>query len=164
MNPLTLPSLGWRALLMSALVAAGGLAHAQGDKPVRVIVPLTTGSTVDTLARALSPPLARALGQPVVVENIAGAGGVSGTAQLVRAPKDGQTLALVSSNHVINPAIYKSMPFDTLKDLHSKYGPPIGQKCPSVISCTRYNNPTYDKLSTIWKRWSARRTTRATCN
>ncbi|KRB40905.1 tripartite tricarboxylate transporter substrate binding protein [Acidovorax sp. Root70] len=117
MNLFPLATLGRRALLLTALAAAGTLAHAQGDKPVRVIVPLTTGSTVDTLARALSPPLARALGQPVVVENIAGAGGVSGTAQLVRAPKDGQTLALVSSNHVINPAIYKSMPFDTLKDI-----------------------------------------------
>lgn len=116
MKSLNLASRGRRALLL-AVLAAGGLAQAQGDKPVRVIVPLTTGSTVDTLARALSPPLARALGQPVVVENIAGAGGVSGTAQLVRAPKDGQTLALVSSNHVINPAIYKSMPFDTLKDI-----------------------------------------------
>ena len=80
-------------------------------------MPLTTGSTVDTLARALSTPLAKALGQPVVVENLAGAGGVSGTAQMVRAPKDGQTLALVSSNHVINPAIYPSMPFDSLKDI-----------------------------------------------
>ena len=115
MNPL--PTFGRRALLLAALAAAATSTHAQGDKPVRVIVPLTTGSTVDTLARALSQPLARALGQAVVVENIAGAGGVSGTAQLVRAPKDGQTLALVSSNHVINPAIYKSMPFDTLKDI-----------------------------------------------
>ena len=88
MNPL--PTFGRRALLLAALAAAATSTHAQGDKPVRVIVPLTTGSTVDTLARALSQPLARALGQAVVVENIAGAGGVSGTAQLVRAPRTGR--------------------------------------------------------------------------
>ncbi|SEA82112.1 MULTISPECIES: tripartite tricarboxylate transporter substrate binding protein [Acidovorax] len=115
MNALILQ--GRRAVLAAALAAAMPWAQAQSDKPVRLIVPLTTGSTVDTLARALGQPLARALGQPVVVDNLVGAGGVSGTTQLVRAPKDGNTLALVSSNHVINPAIYKTMPFDSLKDI-----------------------------------------------
>lgn len=123
MHPLrpTFTSASRRFVLAAACLAAiAPAAQAQApasDKPVRLIVPLTTGSTVDTLARALSTPLAKALGQPVVVENLAGAGGVSGTAQMVRAPKDGQTLALVSSNHVINPAIYPSMPFDSLKDI-----------------------------------------------
>ena len=112
---LVLAAACWAAIAPAAQAQAP--APAASDKPVRVIVPLTTGSTVDTLARALSTPLAKALGQPVVVENLAGAGGVSGTAQMVRAPKDGQTLALVSSNHVINPAIYPSMPFDSLKDI-----------------------------------------------
>ena len=112
---LVLAAACWAAITPTAQAQVP--APASSDKPVRVIVPLTTGSTVDTLARALSTPLAKALGQPVVVENLAGAGGVSGTAQMVRAPKDGQTLALVSSNHVINPAIYPSMPFDSLKDI-----------------------------------------------
>jgi tripartite-type tricarboxylate transporter receptor subunit TctC len=53
----------------------------------------------------------------VVVENLVGAGGLTGTAQLVRAPKDGMTIGMVSSNHVINPSIYKSVPFDAVKDI-----------------------------------------------
>ena len=110
----------WRVATLACLCAATLLPHgawAQSDKTLTLIVPLTTGSTVDTLARTLSPALGRVMGQAVVVENLVGAGGVSGTARLVRAPKDGQTLGLVSSNHVINPAIYKSMPFDSIKDI-----------------------------------------------
>lgn len=88
-----------------------------GNKPVRIIVPLTAGSTVDAVARAMGSQLSKNLGQPVMIENLVGAGGVTGTAQLVRAPKDGSTIAMVSSNHVINPGIYKAMPFDSLKDI-----------------------------------------------
>ncbi|MEH3086119.1 MAG: tripartite tricarboxylate transporter substrate binding protein [Xylophilus ampelinus] len=113
-----------RRLLACALAGAaaglhGGAALAQGGdgRPVRLILPLSTGSTVDVVARAMSNPLSQAFGAPVVIENIPGAGGISGTTQLVRAPKDGHTLAMVSSNHVINPSIYKSMPYDSLKDI-----------------------------------------------
>jgi tripartite-type tricarboxylate transporter receptor subunit TctC len=87
------------------------------DRPVRMLVPLSAGSTVDVVARVMSVPLAKALGQPVVVENVPGAGGVTGTQQLVRAPKDGLTIGMTSSNHVINPSIYKSVPFDSIKDI-----------------------------------------------
>lgn len=105
-------------LLVAALLAPGLCAQAQtGGKALRLIVPLTTGSTVDTVARAMSVELAKSMGQPVVIENLPGAGGVTGTAQLVRAPKDGQTIAMISSNHVINPSIYKNVPFDSLKDI-----------------------------------------------
>ncbi|MES2361353.1 MAG: tripartite tricarboxylate transporter substrate binding protein [Pseudomonadota bacterium] len=105
-------------LLAAALLAPGFGAQAQtGGKALRLIVPLTTGSTVDTVARAMSVELAKSMGQPVVIENLPGAGGVTGTAQLVRAPKDGQTIAMISSNHVINPSIYKNVPFDSLKDI-----------------------------------------------
>lgn len=90
---------------------------AQGDKPVRMIIPNAAGSSVDALARSLGVPLAKALGQPLVIENLPGAGGITGTTQLVRSPKDGSTLAMVSNNHVVNPSIYKSMPYDTLKDI-----------------------------------------------
>jgi tripartite-type tricarboxylate transporter receptor subunit TctC len=87
------------------------------DKPVRMIVPLTPGSTVDAVARAMGNQLSRAMGHPVVIENFPGAGGVTGTAQLVRAAKDGMTIGMVSSNHVINPGIYKSIPFDSIRDI-----------------------------------------------
>ncbi|WP_460483585.1 Bug family tripartite tricarboxylate transporter substrate binding protein [Comamonas humi] len=87
------------------------------DKPIRVVVPLAAGSTVDAVARALGPGFGRATGHPIVVENIAGAGGIPGTTQVVKAPKDGLTLGMISSNHVINPGIYKTIPYDSLKDI-----------------------------------------------
>lgn len=105
-------------LLAAALLAPGLGARAQSSgKALRIIVPLTTGSTVDTVARAMSVELAKSMGQPIVIDNLPGAGGVTGTAQLVRAPKDGQTIAMISSNHVINPSIYKNVPFDSVKDI-----------------------------------------------
>lgn len=107
---------------LTTLAVCGGLnvpAHAQAtdSKPVRLIVPTQPGSQADAVARALSQPLGKNLGHSVVVENIAGAGGVPGTQQIVRAPKDGSTLGLISSNHVINPFIYKNLPYDSLKDI-----------------------------------------------
>jgi tripartite-type tricarboxylate transporter receptor subunit TctC len=72
---------------------------------------------VDTVARAIGPELAKTTGHSVFVDNIVGAGGVTGTGTIVRAPKDGLTLGMVSSNHVINPSIYKSIPFDSIKDI-----------------------------------------------
>ena len=92
-------------------------AHAQSDKPIRLIVPLTTGSTVDAMARAMSLTMARVTGHPVVVENLPGAGGMTGTLQVVNGPKDGTVLAMVSSNHVINPGIYKKQLFDAIADI-----------------------------------------------
>lgn len=99
------------------LVAAGPAAWAQSDKPLRLIVPLTPGSTVDTVARGMSKQMASVTGHNVVIENLPGAGGMTGTAQLVKAPKDGMTLAMISSNHVINPGIYKKPLFDAIKDI-----------------------------------------------
>lgn len=107
------------AAMAGALCAVGlpALAQSAPDRPLRVIIPLSPGSTVDTMGRAMSNEMAKVFGHPVVVENLAGAGGVTGTAQLVKAPKDGMTIGLISSNHVINPSIYKSVPFDSLKDI-----------------------------------------------
>ncbi|MEJ8825837.1 tripartite tricarboxylate transporter substrate binding protein [Variovorax humicola] len=93
------------------------VANAQSDKPLRMIVPLAAGSTVDTLARAIAPGFGKATGHPIVVENVVGAGGIPGTSQVVKAPKDGLTLGMISSNHVINPGIYKTVPYDSLKDI-----------------------------------------------
>ncbi|GHC94266.1 hypothetical protein GCM10007320_46040 [Pseudorhodoferax aquiterrae] len=105
---------GALALLAASLAAP---AWAQGDKPIRLVVPLTTGSTVDTLARAMGPTLAKVTGHAVVVENLPGAGGMTGTLQVVNGAKDGTVLGMVSSNHVINPGIYKKMPFDAIADI-----------------------------------------------
>lgn len=91
-------------------------AFAQSDKPVRVVLPISAGSGVDTIARAASPALGRTLNQPVVVENLPGAGGITGAAAVAKAAPDGNTLGLFSNNHVINPAVYKKMPFDAVND------------------------------------------------
>ena len=108
-----------RALAWGATaLAAPGLALAQlGDKPLRIILPLSAGSGADGAIRAISNSLAKALGQPVVIENLPGAGGITGTTQLVRAPKDGSVIGVVSNNHVVNPSVYKNIPFDSIEDI-----------------------------------------------
>ncbi|MET1115518.1 MAG: tripartite tricarboxylate transporter substrate binding protein [Comamonas sp.] len=109
--------LALQALLVSMAPLAAFAQPAPSDKPVRIVVPLAAGSTVDAVARSLAPGLGRATGHPIVVENVVGAGGIPGTAQVVKAARDGMTLGMISSNHVINPGIYKSIPYDTLKDI-----------------------------------------------
>lgn len=107
-------ALAWGA----AALAAPGPALAQlGDKPLRIILPLSAGSGADGAIRAISNSLAKALGQPVVIENLPGAGGITGTTQLVRAPKDGSVIGVVSNNHVVNPSVYKNIPFDSIEDI-----------------------------------------------
>jgi len=102
----------------AAALGAGAAAHAQTDKPLRLILPVGAGSGVDTIMRAVTPALSKALGgQPVVIENLPGAGGITGTATLVKAAPDGLTLGVVSNNHVVNPSVYKKMPFDSLADI-----------------------------------------------
>nr|WP_315591615.1 tripartite tricarboxylate transporter substrate binding protein [uncultured Cupriavidus sp.] len=104
-------------VLTSCALATGILAPALAQTPIRLIVPTQAGSQADAVARAMSQSLSKNVGHSVVVENLPGAGGVPGTQQIVRAPKDGSTLGLISSNHVINPFIYKNMPYDALKDI-----------------------------------------------
>lgn len=106
-------ALAWGAAALGAPL----ITQAQGDKPLRVILPLSAGSGADGAIRAISASLAKALGQPVVIENLPGAGGITGTTQLVRAPKDGSVIGVVSNNHVVNPHVYKSVPFDAVEDI-----------------------------------------------
>ena len=101
----------------SAAALAACPAFAQGsDKPIRLILPISAGSGVDTIARAAAPALGKAFGQPVVIDNLPGAGGITGAAAVAKAALDGSTLGLFSNNHVINPAVYKKMPFDAVND------------------------------------------------
>lgn len=86
-------------------------------RPVRMIVPSTPGSGPDVLARTLSQKLSERWGQPVVVENRPGATGIIGADQVVKAAPDGYTLLVVANSYATNPALYKSMPFDAIKDL-----------------------------------------------
>jgi len=87
------------------------------SKPIRIIVPFTPGSATDIMARIVGERLNAAWGQPVVVENRAGAGGTIGIRDTARADPDGYTLAVVSSGHAVNHVLYKDLGYDTLKDL-----------------------------------------------
>lgn len=83
---------------------------------IRMIVPHAPGSGVDVQARTISDGLAKALGKPVVVENLPGAGGIIGLQEIARASKDGFTIGMASSNMVILPSMHKTLPYDTVKD------------------------------------------------
>jgi tripartite-type tricarboxylate transporter receptor subunit TctC len=86
------------------------------SRQITLIIPFAVGGSNDMVGRAIGKKLTEAWGQPVIVENRPGAGGMIGTAAVAAAPPDGYTLLLVSSTFTINPAIKKSMPFDTIKD------------------------------------------------
>ena len=107
------------AIVVASLLAALAIpALAQApQKSMRVILPVSAGSGVDAIVRAASNSLSKALGQPVVVENLPGAGGITGTTALVKAPADGTTIGVVSNNHVTNPSVYKNLPFDPIADI-----------------------------------------------
>ncbi|MFZ9183629.1 MAG: Bug family tripartite tricarboxylate transporter substrate binding protein [Hylemonella sp.] len=103
--------------LLSSPVGAQTPAALSG-KSIRVVVPQTTGGASDALARVMAQEIGKRWNAPVVVENRAGAGGVIGSDLVAKSAPDGSTwLMSYSGTHSINPALYKSMPFDTLKDL-----------------------------------------------
>ncbi len=106
------------ALLAAALVFASPAALAQSypSKQITLIIPFAPGGSNDLVGRAIGKKLAETWGQPVVVENRGGGGTVIGTAAVAAAPPDGYTLLLVSPTFTINPAVRKSMPFDTVRD------------------------------------------------
>lgn len=101
----------------AAFCAAALPWFAAAQTPLKMILPVGPGSGVDTIMRAIQPALAKALGQPVVIENMPGAGGITGTAAIVKAAPDGNTIGVVSNNHVINPHVFKAMPFDPIEDV-----------------------------------------------
>ena len=99
------------------LFASGAAAQAYPAKPIRMIVPFAPGGNVDINARAVAPGLAQLLGQQVVVENRAGAGGIIGTDVVGKAPPDGYTLLMASSSVMTNgPALYPKLPYDIVRD------------------------------------------------
>jgi len=87
------------------------------EKPIRLVVPFPPGGVTALVARQLAERLAADLGQPVMVDNKTGAGGVIATDIVAKAPADGYTLLLTTPNHTINAAFRASLPYDTEKDL-----------------------------------------------
>lgn len=107
-----------KLLVLAALCGASLLANAQGfpNKPVRMIISFTPGSSTDIVGRIVAQKLSEMWGQPVVAENRAGAGGSIGSAVVAKADPDGYTLLVNSNAHCVNPAIYAKLPYDTTKD------------------------------------------------
>lgn len=112
-----------KMFLMAAasLLALASAVHAEPGyptKPIRLIVPFAPGGSTDVLARLLAEALRPELGQPVIVENKAGAGGNIGGDFVAKAPPDGYTLLIAAAGPtVINPSLYARMPYDPVKDL-----------------------------------------------
>jgi len=106
--------IAWLAVVLPALA----MAQAYPVKPVHCIVPVPPGGPADLLARAVGQKLAEAWGQPVVIENRAGAGGNLGVGLASKAPPDGYTLVVVpTGNAVVNPHIFPNLPYDIFRDL-----------------------------------------------
>jgi tripartite-type tricarboxylate transporter receptor subunit TctC len=113
-----MPKLRRRALLgASTLLALPRLAHAWPDRSIRLIVPFAPGGGTDTTARIVAQALTERLGQAVVAENRAGAGGAIGMAAAAQAPADGYTIVMGHvSTHVVNMAVHRSPGYDTARD------------------------------------------------
>ena len=112
---------GWRRALLAAVLAllpALAAAQAWPTKPVKIVVPFAAGGATDVVARLLAQKLQEVWGQPVVVEDRAGAGGNIGADAVAKAAPDGYTLLMTSGSIVTaNPYMYRDMPFDAAKDL-----------------------------------------------
>ena len=123
MNPAHLQSVRTRIVLLACLgFALAPLAQAQAQaypsRPIRLIVPFAPGGAADIYARTVQAALAENLGQPIVIENRAGASGMIGAEAVAKAAPDGYTLLMGNvATLAINAAVYAKMPYDPLKDL-----------------------------------------------
>lgn len=102
--------------LVAALLASEARAEEWPARPVRLVVPFAPGGPADAIGRLLGEHLAEAWGQPVVIENRAGAGGNIGAEVVAKAAPDGYTLLLAASSHVQGAALYRKLPFDPIQD------------------------------------------------
>ena len=109
-----------RFITVIAALALACAAHAQNypSHPIRIIVPYAPGGLPDTMTRLVGGKLADSLGQPIVVENMGGAGGINGVAEVVKSAPDGYTLLVADVGQVaINPHLFSRLPYQPLKDL-----------------------------------------------
>jgi len=110
-------------LSLCVLLSMSGAGHAQTSpapdyprKPLRLMVPVAPGGPVDIVARSITPKMSDVLGQQITVDNRGGAGSAIGTELAAKAPPDGYTVLMVSGSYVMNPAMVKKLPYDSIKD------------------------------------------------
>lgn len=102
--------------LVIGLAAQPAAAQSYPSQPIKLIVPFTPGTGMDIIARTVGPRLSARLGQPVIVENKPGASGIIGSDAVAKSAPDGYTLAVTGNPLIITPSMYKSVPYDVLKD------------------------------------------------
>ena len=103
--------------LGGTITATQSVAQGYPDKPIRIIVPYGTGGGTDILTRNIADRLAKKLGQSIIVENRPGADGVIGTAVVATSKPDGYTYLMAVDTHIMNPLLFKTLPYDTFKDI-----------------------------------------------
>ena len=111
--------LSWAMIVAAAILGWASPLSAQSYpvRPITMIVPFPAGGATDTLARSLAEKMREILGQPIIIENVAGAAGTIGVGRAVRSPADGYTLSIgTSTTHMLTGGLY-TLPFDLLKDL-----------------------------------------------
>ena len=113
-NKLNMVMVGWFACLTASFVLAQPAAYPQ--RPIRLIVPVTVGGATDIVARIAASRLSQVLGQQMVIDNRAGAGGIIGTELVARAAPDGYTLLFAYASHTIMPFLSRKVPYDPDRD------------------------------------------------
>lgn len=103
-------------ILWLLALSAGASAQAYPSKVIRMVVPFAPGGNTDIIARFIAPKMGEDLGQQIIIDNRGGASSTIGTDIASKAPPDGYTLLMVSTAHVINPAVIKKLPYDSIKD------------------------------------------------
>lgn len=104
------------ACILGAFAFENVNAQTYPNQPVRIVVPFAAGGAVDTVARVVGQKMSESLGQPVVIENKPGAGGNLAADTVARAAPDGYTILLTTNGHAISPSLYRTLPFDVMKD------------------------------------------------
>src|SRR2546421_11209420 len=101
---------------LAILLAVDAAAQPYPSRPVKIVVPATTGGAIDLIARSLAERMSGSFGQPVVIENKPGAANNLGTDFVAKSAPDGYTLLIIASSHATNKHLYKNLPYDPVKD------------------------------------------------
>src|ERR1700754_3003092 len=114
---MTLRRLAHGLIVMAALtVASDARAENYPSKNIRVVVPFAAAGPTDVIARLIGQKLGELYGHQFIIENVAGAGGNIGTAQVAKAAPDGYTLLVISTGFMVNPSLYARVPYDAVND------------------------------------------------